>query len=71
MIFSTVRSNKAGLLGIVKDPNRLNTLINRAKRGLIIIGKFHLILCYMKINIIRWFRYFISRLGLERTLKIQ
>lgn len=61
VIFSTVRSNEARLLGIVKDPNRINTLINIAKRGLIIIGKSYLILHYIHVTVIRWFVNFKSK----------
>jgi len=38
VIFSAVRSNNEGEIGILKDPRRMNTVLTRARRGLIVIG---------------------------------
>lgn len=38
IILSTVRSNKDGKLGIMKDPRILNSVLTKSRRGVIIIG---------------------------------
>lgn len=38
IIFSAVRSNSSGEIGKLKDPRRLNTILTRGRRGMIIVG---------------------------------
>ena len=38
IIFSAVRSNDVGQLGFLNDDQRMNVLLTRARRGLIVIG---------------------------------
>ena len=38
IIFSAVRSNDVGQLGFLVDDQRMNVLLTRARRGLIVIG---------------------------------
>ena len=38
IIFSAVRSNDVGQIGFLDDDQRMNVLLTRARRGLIVIG---------------------------------
>eukprot|EP01017_Pseudomicrothorax_dubius_P010067 TRINITY_DN1354_c0_g1_i1.p1 TRINITY_DN1354_c0_g1~~TRINITY_DN1354_c0_g1_i1.p1 ORF type:complete len:712 (+),score=165.51 TRINITY_DN1354_c0_g1_i1:147-2282(+) len=38
IIFSAVRSNKSSQLGFLREPNKINCAITRAKRGIVMIG---------------------------------
>ena len=38
IIFSAVRSNDVGQLGFLDDDQRMNVLLTRARRGLIVVG---------------------------------
>lgn len=41
VVASLVRCNKAGRVGFLREPERINVLLSRARQGLIIIGSAH------------------------------
>ena len=41
ILFSAVRSNRGGSLGFVSDARRLNVLLTRARRGMIVVADPH------------------------------
>ena len=38
LVISTVRSNAAGRLGVLRDYRRLNVAFTRARRGMVVVG---------------------------------
>ena len=44
VVLSTVRCNGRGEIGLVKDRKRMNVALTRAKRGVIVVGNYHILI---------------------------